>query len=80
MIEKSVADRTKRGVELFRERGDEIESKPSGGYSVPSRTSEGRSYRVSLADGGRCGCPDHRRTRRACLHVYAATIHEAKSK
>ena len=71
--------RVLRGLELYRTKGGKIERRPSGGYSVPSRTSE-RTYRVSLHEPARCGCEDHRRTRRTCLHIIAATIFEAKTR
>jgi hypothetical protein len=74
-----IKGRVLRGLELYRTRGEEIVTMPYGGYSVPSATLEDRSYRVCVLSG-RCGCEDHRRTSRACLHIYAATIAEAKGR
>ncbi len=71
--------RVLRGVALYRSKGAEIVTMPYGGYSVPSSTHEARSYRVCVLSG-RCGCEDHRRTSRACLHIYAATVAEAKGR
>ena len=75
----AVKDRVRRGLALYRERGGEIEPRPSGGYSVPSCTGS-QSYRVSLADGGRCGCRDFRKRRVACKHIFCLTVHRAKSR
>ncbi len=78
LLPKATRERVMRGVALFRERGEEITPKPNGGLSVPG--SNGRSYRVSLAGDGRCGCLDYLKRRRPCKHVYAATIYRAKSR
>ncbi len=75
----AVKARVRRGLALYRSRGEEIVPKTFGGFSVPSSTYEDRSYRVCLLSG-RCGCEDHRRTSRACLHIYAATIAAAKGR
>ncbi len=74
-----IKGRVLRGLALYRTRGAEIVTMPYGGYSVPSATHEDRSYRVCVLSG-RCGCEDHRRTRGACLHIYAATIAAAKGR
>ncbi len=74
-----IKGRALRGLALYRARGEEIVTKPFGGYSVPSASREARSYRVCVLSG-RCGCEDHRRTGRACLHIYAATIAAAKGR
>lgn len=76
-VPEATSGRVLRGLALYEERGAEIVAKPSGGFSVPSATDEGRSYRVNLASG-KCGCLDYRKTRKPCLHVYAATIARAK--
>jgi hypothetical protein len=57
VIEVSVARRVRRGLALWRSQGTEIRPMPAGGLSVPSCSEPGRSYRVSLAGEGRCGCP-----------------------
>lgn len=51
---------------------------PAGGLSVPSCSQPGRSYRVSLAGEGRCGCADWRRRKQPCKHIYAALVWAAK--
>ena len=53
---------------------------PAGGLSVPSRSEPGRSYRVSLAGEGRCGCTDWRRLREPCKHIFAALVWAAKQR
>ncbi len=79
-VADDVKGRVLRGLALYRARGEEIVARPAGGYSVPSATREDRTYRVCLVSG-RCGCEDSlRRTRGACLHVYAATLAEAKGR
>ncbi len=78
MIESSVARRALRGVALWRRQGAEIRPMPAGGVSVPSCSEAGRSYRVSLAGDGRCGCSDWQRRKQPCKHLYAASIWAAK--
>ena len=80
MIELSVARRVSRGLALWRNQGAEIRPIPAGGLSVPSCSEPGRSYRVSLADEGRCGCPDWRQRKQPCKHVFAALIWAAKQR
>jgi len=80
VIEVSVARRVSRGLVLWREQGVEIRPLPSGGLSVPSCTESGRSYRVSLADEGRCSCPDWRHRKQPCKHVFAALVWAAKQR
>ncbi len=80
MIEMSVARRARRGLVLWLERGAEIRSMPAGGLSVPSCSEPGRSYRVSLAGEGRCGCADWRRRREPCKHLFAALVWAAKQR
>ncbi len=80
MIESSVARRARRGLALWRNRGAEIRAMPAGGLSVPSCSEPGRSYRVSLANEGRCGCADWRRRKEPCKHLYAALIWAAKQR
>lgn len=80
MIESSVARRVRRGIALWRNQGVEIRPMPAGGLSVPSCSEAGRSYRVSLAGEGRCGCPDWRRRKEPCKHLYAALVWAAKGR
>jgi hypothetical protein len=76
----SVARRALRGLALWRERGAEIRPMPAGGLSVPSCSEPKRSYRVSLAGEGRCGCADWRRRKQPCKHLFAALIWAAKQR
>ena len=80
MIEVSLARRARRGLALWRNRGDEIRPMPAGGLSVPSCSEPGRSYRVSLAGEGHCGCPDWRQRKEPCKHLFAALIWAAKQR
>ena len=70
MIERSVSRRACRGIKLWRHRKAEIRPMPAGGLSVPSCSQSARSYRVSLAGEGRCGCTDWRRRKEPCKHIY----------
>ena len=78
MIESSVSRRVCRGVALWRNRNAEIRPMPAGGLSVPSCSQPGRSYRVSLAGEGRCGCTDWHCQRKLCNHIFAALVWVAK--
>ena len=78
MSKESVARRARRGLALWRRRGAEIRPMPAGGLSVPSCSKPARSYRVSLAGEGRCGCADWRRRKQPCKHVFAALVWAAK--
>ncbi len=72
--------RADRGLELYRERGHEIESIGHGRYEVPGCS--GGSYTVDLAVFGgeeTCSCPDRHREY-SCKHLVAATIFRAKSR
>ena len=80
MIELSLARRARRGIALWRHQGVEIRPMPAGGLSVPSCSEPGRSYRVSLAGEGRCGCADWRRRKEPCKHIFAALIWTAKAR
>ena len=74
----AVTRRVSRGLELWRSRGAEIRPMPAGDLSVPSCSEPGRSYRVSLAGEGRCGCADWRRRREPCKHLFAAEVWAAE--
>ena len=76
----AVTRRASRGLELWRSRGAEIRPVVAGGLTVPSCSEPGRSYRVSLADEGRCGCADWRRRKEPCKHVFAALVWAAKQR
>jgi SWIM zinc finger len=80
VIELSIARRVSRGLALWRNQGAEIRPMPAGGLSVPSCTDSGCIYRVSLADEGRCNCPDWRHRKQPCKHVYAASVWAAKQR
>jgi hypothetical protein len=69
--------REQRGLELYRERGDEIKHVRGSIWSVPSCTRAG-VYLVDLADGI-CTCADLPPAGEACKHETAATIAHAKS-
>jgi hypothetical protein len=59
---------------------EQIRPMPAGGLSVPSCSQPGRSYRVSLAGEGRCGCADWRRRKQPCKHLFAALVWAAKQR
>jgi SWIM zinc finger len=80
VIELSIARRVSRGLALWRNQGAEIRPTPAGGLFVPSCSEPGRSYWVSLAGEGRCDCPDWRRRKEPCKHVFAAFIWAAKQR
>ena len=80
-ISRPEATRVERGIALFRERGDEIETTGRGWYRVPGCS--GGTYTVYLAVlGGEecCDCPDfgHREEVAVCKHIVAATIYRAQ--
>jgi hypothetical protein len=68
--------REQRGLELYRERGDQIKHVRGSLWSVPSCTRAG-VYLVDLA-GGVCTCPDMPPAGEVCKHTTAATIAHAK--
>ena len=80
LIEVSVARRVRPGLALWRSQGAEFRPMPAGGLSVPSCSEPGRSYRVSLAGEGRCGCADWRRCKEPCKHLFAALVWAAKAR
>ena len=63
--------RERRGLELYRERGDEIKHVRGSVWSVPSCSREG-VYLVDLAEGI-CTCADMPPAGEACKHETAAT-------
>lgn len=81
MIESSLArtdrlTREQRAIVLHRERGEEIEHTGARTWAVPSCSGEGY-YLVDLGAED-CDCPDFRRRRQNCKHIYAAAIERAK--
>ncbi len=80
MIDVSLSRRARRGLALWRKQGAEIRPMPACGLCVPSCSEPGRSYRVSLAGEGRCGCADWRRRKEPCKHVFAALVWAAKQR
>lgn len=82
MSETSVAQRDRlarerRGIALYRERGEEIEHLRARLWAVPSCSGEG-IYLVDLR-AEICGCPDFEHREENCKHIYAAAIASAKS-
>jgi hypothetical protein len=69
--------REQRGLELYRERGEEIKHARGSIWSVPSCTRAG-VYLVDLR-AGICTCPDMPPAREVCKHTTAATIVRAKT-
>lgn len=66
--------RAMRGLQLYRDRGDEIVTYPTTGeYGVPSRTEPGELYVVDL-DRETCECASYRYSGGACLHLVAAEM------
>ncbi len=74
-----------RGLELYREKANEITHEGRGVYTVPGcSATQGRgTYTVNLAVfGGKesCDCLDHRHHPEcSCKHLVAVTIHRAKT-
>ncbi len=80
-VPDSVVSRVRRGLELYRERGEDVEPLGHGYYKVPGCS--GGSYEVDLAVfGGQesCKCPDFRRHKSTCKHIITATLYRAKSR
>jgi hypothetical protein len=69
--------RERRGITLYRDRGEEIEHLRGSLWTVPSCSGEGL-YLVDL-HAEICGCPDFERRGENCKHIYAAAIASAKS-
>ncbi len=78
-VPEATRARVARGLALYRERAGEIEPQGRGIYTVPG--CRGGAYTVNLAVlGGEesCSCPDFRRHKTPCKHVFAATLFRAK--
>ena len=72
--------RAMRGLQLHRERGDEIVVYISGGHGVPSRTEPDFIYHVDLDAEDpheRCDCPDGRYGGHTCMHQVFVEAHLA---
>jgi hypothetical protein len=69
--------REARGPRLAESRFDEIHPVSPGTWAVPS-CSGSDVYLVRLRHES-CTCPDHKRTGRACKHVFAAHVVRAKT-
>ena len=69
--------RERRGIALYRERGEEIEHIEGRTWAVPS-CSGGGVYLVDLR-AEICGCPNFEHRQENCKHIYAAAIASAKS-
>jgi SWIM zinc finger len=70
--------REARGIQLFEERGHDIQQVGRGLYSVPSCSSRG-AYLVRYSDTAEsCECGDHQRRGLVCKHLYAAALFAAK--
>ncbi len=69
--------RERRGITLYRDRGEKIEYLRGSLWTVPSCSGEGL-YLVDLR-AEICGCPDFERRGENCKHIYAAAIASAKS-
>jgi hypothetical protein len=69
--------REARGLRLAASRFNEIHPVSPGTWAVPS-CSGSDVYLVRLRHES-CTCPDHKRTGRACKHVFAAHVVRAKT-
>jgi predicted nucleic acid-binding Zn finger protein len=72
----SANTRELRALELYHERGRDIERISPHVYLVPSCTGEG-VYRVDYAAES-CSCPDHEIRGEVCKHILAVGILRAK--
>jgi SWIM zinc finger len=68
--------RAERALELYHERGRDIERLTPDVYLVPSCTGEG-TYRVDYGAES-CGCRDYEMRGEVCKHVFAVGILRAK--
>lgn len=69
--------RRERGLQLFRDRGEEIRHIRGSAWSVPSCSGTG-VYIVDIRSGA-CCCPDMPPEDEVCKHATAAIIARAKS-
>ena len=73
--------RERRGIALFRERGEEIEHLKGRRWAVPSCSAGNPGLYVVDLEAETCECPDFekRGDSFACKHIYAAAIARARS-
>jgi len=83
-ISGEVASRIRRGISLYSNMHQEIETQHAGIYRIPSSTGRG-FYRVIVKQGEAgeagesCNCPDRKGHELGiCKHITAALIHDAK--
>lgn len=70
--------REARGLELFAERGNEIQQLGRGLYSIPSCSGRG-DYLVRYSDTAEsCECGDNQRRGMVCKHLFAAALFASK--
>ncbi len=69
--------REARGIQLFEERGDEIQQLGRGLYSVPSCTGRGDYLVHYSAEAESCQCKDFE-FGHVCKHLYAVALFAAK--
>lgn len=74
--QRTPSTREMRGIALAAKHAEDITRLVPFVWSVPS-ASGSRPYAVNLKSG-RCDCPDHGRTGKACKHLFAAMIRAAK--
>ena len=71
--------RERRGIALYRERGEEIEHVKARTWAVPSSAGSGEGIYLVDLRAETCGCPDFEHREENCKHIYAAAIASAKS-
>ncbi len=69
--------REQRALELYRERGRDIQRIAEDIYRVPSQDGT-RSYDVHYGQREECPCPDHLYRGVNCVHILAVGIYHAK--
>jgi hypothetical protein len=70
-------ERIERGLDLYRQHGDEIERLAEDIYLVPSQDGT-TTHRVQYGEHEFCSCPDHQFRGLNCCHIYAVGIALAK--
>jgi hypothetical protein len=75
----ALKSRVERGLDLWRERGHEIEDLGGGVFAVPSQQYGNTLYRVEYGEAEHCGCEDHKfNPHLSCKHLICVGIHCAK--
>ncbi|MCA1730459.1 MAG: SWIM zinc finger domain-containing protein [Actinobacteria bacterium] len=80
-VPEETRERVLRGLVLHADHVGEITHEGHGVYTVPG--CGGGSYEVNLVPFGgeeSCTCPDYRKHKAPCKHLFAATIYRAKSR